>query len=289
MNKMSNLYVIDGTFYIYSGACAPMMKLTTPSGEPTTGTYLFTGEMLKLLTQKRPDMIIVALDSHAKPTFRKEIYEGYKGTRSERPDGLDVQIKRSKEIMGALGVKVIETPGFEADDIIGTVATMGEKAGHQVIICTRDKDLLQLVTPNVTIWEIKSGQTTDVVGVKEKWGIEPIQLVDFLALQGDPADNIPGVRGIGPKKAVDLIQRFGCIESIYEKLHMVTGKLRDTLFEGKNMALLSKKLATIVRDAPIDTTLEDMIWRGPTMSKIVPLFNELGFRKHLATVQGNWR
>jgi DNA polymerase-1 len=141
----------------------------------------------------------------------------------------------------------------------------------------------------VTIWEIKSGQTTDVVGVKEKWGIEPIQLVDFLALQGDPADNIPGVRGIGPKKAVDLIQRFGCIESIYEKLHMVTGKLRDTLFEGKNMALLSKKLATIVRDAPIDTTLEDMIWRGPTMSKIVPLFNELGFRKHLATVQGNWR
>ena len=266
-----------------------MMKLTAPSGEPTTGTYLFTGEMLKLLTQKRPDMIVVALDSHEKPTFRKEIYEGYKSTRSERPDGLDVQIRRSKEIMEALGVKVIETPGFEADDIIGTVATMGEEAGHQVIICTRDKDLLQLVTPNVTVWEMKSGQRTDVAGVKEKWGIEPIQMVDFLALQGDSADNIPGVRGIGPKRAVDLIHQFGCVESIYENLHTVTGKLRDNLFEGKCMAFISKKLATIVRDIPIDATLEDMVWRGPTMSKVVPLFNELGFKKHLSTVQGNWR
>lgn len=266
-----------------------MMKLTSPTGEPTTGTYLFTGEILNLLAQKRPEWMVVAFDSHDKPTFRKGIYEGYKGNRGARPNDLDIQIHRSIEIMDALGVKVISTPGYEADDIIGTVAMIGEQAGHQVVICTRDKDLVQLVTPNVKIWEMKSGQWTDVQDVKEKWGFEPHQMIDFLALQGDSSDNIPGVRGVGPKKALELLQRFGSIEKIYDGLHTIPGKLQEKLLKGKDMAFLSKKLTTILRDAPIGATLEDMKWQGLLMSKVTSLFTELGFRKHLSMVQGNWR
>jgi len=286
---MGTVYVIDGNYYLYAACFAPMMKLTSPAGEPTTGTYLFTGEILNLLAQKRPEWIVVAFDSHDKPTFRKEIYESYKGTRGERPDDVDVQIHRSTEILDALGVKVISTPGYEADDIIGTVATMGEQAGHQVVICTRDKDIVQLITPNVKIWEMKSGEWTDVQGVKEKWGFEPIQMIDFLALQGDSSDNIPGVRGVGPKKALDLIKKFRCIERIYDGLNTIPGKLQETLLKGKDMAFLSKKLTTILRDAPIGATLEDMKWLGLLMSKVTSLFTEIGFRKHLSMVQGNWR
>jgi len=286
---MSTVYIVDGSFYLYSGALAPMMKLTSPSGEPTTGTYCFTGEILTVLSRCRPEYIAVAFDSHEKKTFRKGIYEGYKGNRGERPDDIDIQIRRSTEIMDALGVKVISTPGYEADDIIGTVTTMAEQAGHQVVISTKDKDLCQLVSSNVKIWEIKSEKWTDVAGVKERWGLEPVQMIDFLALQGDPSDNIPGVRGVGPKTALELLKKYGSIEHIYDGLHTVTGKLRDKLFEGRQMAFLSKKLATIVRDAPIGVTLEDIKWQGILMSKVRAVFEELGFKKHMSTVEGNWR
>lgn len=286
---MSTAYAIDGSYYLYSAALAPMMKLTSPSGEPTTGTHCFTGEILRLLARCRPEYIVVAFDSHEKKTFRKGIYEGYKGNRGERPDDIEVQIRRSTEIMDALGVKVISTPGYEADDIIGTVTTMAEQAGHQVVICTKDKDLCQLVSPNVKIWEMKSEQWIDEAAVKAKWGLEPVQMVDFLALQGDPSDNIPGVYGVGPKKALDLLQRFGSIEHIYDGLHTITGSLRNKLFEGRQMAFLSKKLATIVRDAPIGAVLEDMRWQGLLMSKVRAIFEELGFKKHMSTVEGNWR
>lgn len=286
---MSTVYIIDGSYYLYSGAFAPMMKLTSPSGEPTTGTFLFTGEIIGLLAMKRPDYIVVAFDSHEAPTFRKLIYEDYKGNRGDRPDDIEIQIKRSTEIMEALGVKVLATPGYEADDIIGTVSKMAEDAGHQVEICTKDKDILQLVTPNVTVWELKSSSRMDVQDVRDRWGLEPIQMIDFLALQGDPSDNIPGVRGVGPKKALDLIHKFGSIEKIYDGVQTVPGKLREQLIQGREKAFLSKKLATIVRDAPIGVTLEDMKWQGLLMSKVRSLFEELGFRKHLSTVEGNWR
>lgn len=286
---MRTVFIVDGSYYLHSGIFAPKMKLTSPSGEPTTGTYVFTGEILSLLASRRPEYIVVTFDSGERPLLRQQVFEQYKGNRGPCPEELQVQIKRSTEIMDALGVKVLSVPYYEADDVIGTVSKLAEDLGHQVEICTKDKDILQLVTPNVTVWEIKSNSRMDVRDVQDKWGLEPVQMIDFLALQGDSADNIPGVHGIGPKKALDLIHQFGTLEKIYDGIQTIPGKLREMLVKGRDSAFLSKKLATIVRDVPIGVSLEDLKWQGFLMSKVRSLFEELGFRKHMSTVEGNWR
>jgi len=286
---MGLAYIIDGYYYLYSSFLASNLQLTSPKGEPTTATHIFTGEILNLIRHEKPDMLAVTLDSPAK-TFRKEIYTHYKGTRPDgMPPDLQIQVARMIDILEAFNIPVYRMDGYEADDIIGTLAKKLVNAGHQVRICTKDKDMCQLVGPNVSIYEMKSKKELTVLGVYEKYGLKPNQFVDFLALQGDASDNIPGVYGIGAKGALKLIQEYGTLESLYNNVWQIKGKLREKLVAGKSNALLSQKLATIERNVPIEVKIEDMVWTIPNFAKLIPLFEELGFEKHLNTIYSTWR
>jgi len=281
-------YVIDGYYYLYSSFFASKIQLTSPKGEPTTATHIFTGEILNLIQYEKPNLLAVALDSPGR-TFRKEIYPQYKGGRPDSmPDDLQIQVKRMVEILEALNIPVFRKEGFEADDLIGTLTKQLVNAGYKVVICTRDKDMNQLISPDVNVYEMKTKSLIDVRDVHEKYGLKTSQFIDFLAIQGDASDNIPGVFGVGARGATKLLQDWGTLESIYNNIWQVKGKLREKLVAGKSNAFLSKKLATIDRNVPIDVNIEKLRWTEPNFDKLLPIFTELGFEKHLNTVHSIW-
>ncbi|MEJ2616562.1 MAG: 5'-3' exonuclease H3TH domain-containing protein [Ignavibacteriaceae bacterium] len=195
--------------------------LITSKGEPTSAVYGFLNQLMKILEDTKPDYIAVAFDSHGK-TFRHEQYEGYKASRSVMPDDMKPQIETMKDIIEALNIPIYILPKYEADDIIGTAVCMAEKHGLESYVITPDKDFNQLVTDKVKL--IRPGKTAeeivtyDVEKVKEEFGFEPDQMIDYLALIGDKSDDIPGIAGIGPKTAIPLIQKYGSIEGIYEHI-----------------------------------------------------------------------
>ena len=284
---MKTLYIIDGYLWVYTSIYAGMKNpLTSPSGEPTTGTYTFTKTLLKLLRDLKPDMLCVAMDSPVQ-TFRKQLYEDYKNNRKKDDlDGFDTQLKRIEQILKALEIPVYHAPGYEADDIIGTIV---DKAYHEfednseVIICTRDKDVLQLLDERYSGFAVKvldahKGKITEEKDVLEKYGVRSFQFVDFLALQGDSSDNVPGVPGIGPKKAAALLQEWGGPEAIYNNLDKIGGKLAEKLDEGREMFNLSKDLVTIRRDVPMNFSFDDMVVKDLDWNKLNPIFSELGFQ-----------
>ena len=280
-------YVIDGYYYLYSSFLASKVHLTAPTGEPTTATHIFTGEILNLLQHEKPDLLAVALDSPGK-TFRKKIYPQYKGGRGDMPEDLQIQVKRMVEILEAFNIPIFRVEGFEADDLIGTLTKKLVNEGCHVRICTRDKDMVQLIGPDVSIYEMKTKKLLDVKAVHEKYGLKASQFVDFLALQGDVSDNIPGVSGVGAKGATKLLQEWGSLESVYNNVWQVKGKLREKLVAGKSNAFLSKKLATIDRNVPINVDLEVLQIKEPNFNKLLPIFMELGFETHLNTIHSIW-
>lgn len=285
---MKNLFLIDLYLWIYTSAFAGTKEeLKSPSGEITTGTYVFFKTFLKMLRNHQPDMICVASDCHAK-TFRKQMYEKYKNNRPEAmPEGMSQQIKRTKEILNIMGIPVYEMPGYEADDIIGTVVDKIEKSDEdiKIIICTRDKDAIQLLREDkVEMLDINKGNKTIFSDIIKKWGVTPIQFVDFLALQGDPSDNVPGVKGIGPKTAVELLKEWGSLDRIFRNNEFenhipiaATPKVCEKLINQKEMCLFSKNLVTIRRDVPIEINFEDMKVKEFDWNKLNSIFEELGF------------
>lgn len=275
---MKNLMVLDLYLWLYTSYYAGTKEeLKSPSGEITTGTYVFFKTFLKMLRTYQPGMICVASDCPAK-TFRKQMYEHYKNNRPEAmPEGMSQQIKRTKEILGLMGIPVYEMPGYEADDIIGTIVEKAKSEDIKITICTRDKDVIQLLNPNVDMLDINKGKRTLFSDIKEKWGVTPNQFIDFLALQGDSSDNVPGVKGIGPKKAVELLQKYGDSVNIYEHLKEIGGKAADKLCFGTIMFTLSRSLVTICREVPIEINFEDMKVKEFDWSKLNSIFEELGF------------
>ena len=176
------LYIIDGHAHIYAAYFAPMrQRLTSPSGEPTKATYIFTSAILGLMKNKKPDMLVVAMDSKG-PTFRNEMYSDYKAHRPPMPDDMPVQINRIEQILSAMNIPMLRVNGFEADDIIGTLAKKASKEGIDVYICTKDKDILQLIDDHVFGYDIKTGEVTDEAWVKAEMKISPAQFIDVLAL-----------------------------------------------------------------------------------------------------------
>lgn len=257
------LLVIDGNS-ILNRAFYGIRMLTTKDGQHTNGIYGFLTMLLKLMDITTPDGVCIAFDVK-KPTFRHEMYSGYKAQRKGMPEELAEQMQPLKDLLSALGFKIIEAPGFEADDILGTFAKMCEQSGDDCIIATGDKDSLQLVSDkvNVRIAATKMGRPEatlyDLEKIKEDFALEPKQLIDVKAIQGDTSDNIPGIKGIGQKGALDLIQRYHDLDNIYENVETIDVKpaMRKKLIEGRESAFLSRKLGKINRNVPLDVSVDD--------------------------------
>jgi len=276
------LYIIDGHAHIYAAYYAPMaQRLTSPSGEPTKASYIFTTAVAGLIKNYKPDMLVVAMDSEA-PTFRSEIYSEYKAHRPPMPDDLPIQIRRIEQILDAMNIPILRVDGFEADDIIGTIAKKAAAQGIDVYICGKDKDLFQLINDHVFLFDMKTGDRIDKKRMLQEMKITPQQFLDVLALQGDTVDNIPGVQDVGSKTALAWIQRYGSLENLFAHTNDIKGKRGDSLRDSKEKVLLSKKLVTINCDAPVEIDLEKFAVKKFDEKKLTQLFNELGFNRLLA-------
>jgi len=273
------LYIIDGHAHIYAAYYAPMrQQLTSPAGEPTKATYIFTMAVLGLIEKHQPDLLVVAMDSKER-TFRHEMYAEYKAHRPPMPEDLPVQIDRIGQILEAMRIPILRVPGFEADDIIGTLARRAAADEMDVLICSKDKDLLQLLDEHVRAFDIKSGTAIDPAAMREKMGIGPEQIVDCLALAGDAADNVPGVPLIGPKTARELIRTYGDLDKLYEHADEVKGKRGENLRNSKEQAYLSRKLVTLDCGVPIEINYDKLALHTPDREKLGALFGDLGFER----------
>lgn len=280
------LLVIDGNS-ILNRAFYGIKLLTTKDGRYTNGIYGFLTIYLKLKEECAPDAVAVAFDVKA-PTFRHRLYDGYKAQRKGMPAELAQQLPVLKELLGALGIKTVEMPGWEADDILGTFARLCT-GDNQCFAATGDRDSLQLVNDNVTVLlaSTKMGRPLSVrynkAKIAEEYGVEPAQLIEIKALMGDSSDNIPGVAGIGQKTAGDLIQRFGSIDKIYEEIETADIKqaVKDKLKADKEMAYLSRTLGTISTEVPLDTALENYIPQQPDTYEVTRIMADLEMFKLL--------
>jgi DNA polymerase-1 len=275
MAEKEILYLIDGSSYIYRAYYA-IRHLSSPKGFPTNALYGFTQMLLKVLKDRKPDHVAVVFDL-GRQTFRTELYPEYKANRSAMPDDLVPQIAPIKEMVRAFNIPVLEKQGFEADDIIGTIARECEKAGMAVVVVTGDKDLMQIVTANVTLLDTMKDQVSGIPEVLERFGVEPERVVEILGLAGDTSDNIPGVPGVGEKTALKLIQEFGSLDALLERAAKVKGKTGERIREFADQARLSRKLATIDRHTPVDYRYEDLAASPPDTKRLADLFREYGF------------
>ncbi len=280
------LYIIDGHAHIYAAHFAPMkQQLSSPSGEPTKATYVFTTMLLGLIDKNKPDLLAVAMDSPA-PTFRSKVFAEYKANRPPMPEELPVQVERIKEILAAMRIPVLCLDGYEADDIIGTLAKKAAADGFDVRICSKDKDILQLVGGRICVHDIKKDEITDTETMKEKMGITPAQIVDCLALEGDAIDNVPGVPLIGEKTARELIRQYGDLDNLYAHADEIKGKRGENLRNSKDLAYMSRGLVTLDFNVPMDFDYETLALQEPDRDKLAEIYARLGFSRLLGQLDG---
>jgi DNA polymerase-1 len=287
---MKKLILIDGNALIHRSFHA-LPPLTTRKGELVNAVYGFCSILLKVINELKPDYIAAAFDLAA-PTFRHIEYKEYKAKRPKAPDELYEQIPRAKEILQGFGIPVLEKQGFEADDIIGTVAKKMGKKDLETLVITGDLDTLQLINDKLKIYTLKRGLTDTIIytkkEVRERYGLKPEQMIDYKGLRGDPSDNIPGVRGIGEKGACVLLKEFGTLENVYKNIDKIKSKsIVEKLKLNKKMAFFSKKLATIRKNVPIKINLKQLDWQKHfNIDKVKKTFEELGFHTLLKRLPG---
>ena len=277
------LYLVDGhalAYRAYFALAATGSRFQTKAGEPTAATFGFINVILSIMEKERPEYLAVAFDTGR--TFRNDTFEEYKATRAKMPDELRLQIERIRELVDAFCFPRLETEGYEADDVLGTIAKQAVEKGMTVKIITGDRDLLQLVTDRiiVNLPGVKLSDSTDYFPdqVMEKLGVRPEQVVDYKALVGDPSDNIPGVRGIGQKTAESLLNKYPTLDEIYGHLDEIGGRVKTMLEEHKQEAYMSYDLARIRTDAPISLEIEQARTDSIDLPKVTALFNQLEFR-----------
>ena len=250
MTQKKTIYLIDGTAYIHRAYHA-IRGLTNSKGLPTNAVFGFTRMLIRLIEERRPSYAGMFFDAKG-PTFRHAIYSEYKANRPPMPEEMAVQIPHIKKVTSAFNLPIIEMQGYEADDLIGTIARIAEMKGFHVVMITGDKDFLQLVTEKSTIWDPMKESATDKNTIIDQFGIEPYQMIDVQGLCGDTADNIPGVPGIGMKTAVSLIKTFNSMQALYENIETITKKKqRENLENFKDQAFLSRRLVTINTAVPV--------------------------------------
>ncbi len=279
MTKKEKLFLIDGNSYCYRAFYA-IKELRNSKGKPTNAVYGFILMLKKLLEKEKPAYIGVAFDLKG-PTFRHEQFEDYKAHRKPMPDDLVSQMSLIKDIISAYNIPIFEKQGFEADDVLATIAKKMSREGIEVYIVTGDKDMLQVVDKNIKVYSAhKDDFIYDSEAVKERFsGLGPENITDFIALAGDAADNIPGVAGIGEKTAVELIKEFGSLDNLYKNLDKIKSEPRKKMLsEQEDNARMSKELATVDSDVPIEIDAGVMAVRGPDSEKLLDIFKELEFK-----------
>lgn len=274
---MERLFIIDGNSLV-NRAYYAMPFLTNREKQPSGAVFGFANLLTKLIVEKRPDYIAVCFD-HARKTFRNEIYADYKGTRKPAPEDLIVQFKPIKDMLKIMGIKVFEQEGIEADDIIGTIA---KHSGVENVLVSGDRDLLQLIDPNTRVWLTRKGvsevEDFDEILLKQKMGLVPSGIIDLKALMGDSSDNIPGIPGVGEKTALSLLEKYGDLEGIFKNEEQISGKLGEKVRENHEIAIMSKKLATIKTDCDIDFSLEECKFNFPFSQNVRDFFEQWDFR-----------
>ncbi len=284
--------LIDGNSLVYRAFYALPTTLALSSGEVTNAVYGFTAMLIRLLIDEEPDVVSVAFDSRG-PTFRHLQYEDYKAHRKPAPDELHAQFPLVKEVLSALAIPIFELKGYEGDDILATLAASGAAAGDDVIVVTGDRDAFQMISDdNVRVMTTRKGITDIVIYDREKvierYGVTPEQVPDFLALKGDPSDNIPGVPGVGDKTAAKLIQEYGTIEALYEQVEDISREnLRESLVANKEEAEISKKLAILDTKVPLDGDLKDTRVGEWDIANVRKVFLKLEFRTLLDRFETN--
>jgi len=273
--ERETLYLLDGSSYIYRAYFA-IRHLSSPNGFPTNALYGFTQMLLKVMKDRAPAHVAVIFDA-GKITFRNELFPAYKATRSAMPEDLALQIEPIKQMVRAFNIPALELPGFEADDIIGTIAKKCEEKGMACVVVTGDKDLMQIVSEHVTLLDTMKDKSFGVPEVREKFGVGPERVVDVLALWGDASDNIPGVPGIGEVTARKLLQEFGSLDELLARAGEVKGKTGERLVEFADQARLCRTLATIDCRVPIDYSIDDFAVTPPDNRRLSALFREYGF------------
>lgn len=277
------LYVVDLSGYVFRAYHA-LAPLTSPTGEPTHAVYGTVTMVERLLRQRRPRRLAVAMDSRT-PSFRKEIFPDYKANRAAPPEDLQIQFPRIAAVMEALALPILQQDGLEADDLVATAVRLARERGLRVVIVSADKDLMQLVGEDVVQWDTMRDRVVGPAEVRERFGIEVAQLGDLLALMGDSSDNIPGVPSIGPKTARDLLLEHGSLEGLYAGVDRVSrAKLREALLTHREQAWLSRRLVSLRGDAPVDPDLERLRPGLPDLDRLRALYAELGFLRLLATL-----
>ncbi|MCM2282599.1 MAG: DNA polymerase I, partial [Bdellovibrionaceae bacterium] len=283
---MKRLYLVDVSSMFFRAFYA-IRPLSNQAGMPTNAIYGFVSMTVKLLREIKPDYMVFCFD-RPEPSFRKGLDPRYKANRTEMPEDLVPQVPYIRRVSEAMGVPCMDRQGFEADDLIGTLTSWGRERDMEVVIVSGDKDFGQLVRPHVTIYDTMKDIRYDSAGVVEKWGIEPRKMRDYLALVGDSSDNVPGVRGIGPKGACKLLAEFDSLEDIYKNLDKIdSASLRKKLEEGRDEAFLSQKLVTIVENIDFDIRPEDLRLKPIERESLHTLLMDLDFKSFAKTLLGD--
>ena len=278
---MKKIVLVDGNNLLFRSYYATAYTgniMRNKEGFPTNGVYGFVNMINKIISEEKPEYMMVAFDIGK--TFRHEKYERYKDGRRETPDDLKVQFPVAKKILTAMGIKYLECAGYEADDIIGTISMWCEKdPEYEALIVSSDKDLLQLISDETVVKLLK---TKDYIWMDKKtfndtYGFDPIHMIDLKALMGDSSDNIPGVKGIGEKRAIKLVSEYKTIDNIYENIDKIKGATQIKLIDGKEDAYYSKDLVTIYREVPLDITFDDLLYKGENADELIDIYNDLGF------------
>jgi DNA polymerase-1 len=282
------LLLIDGSSYIFRAFFA-LPPLSNSRGTPTNATLGFTNMLLKMIKEFHPKLLAVAFDARG-PSFRNEVYSAYKANRPAMPERLSLQIPYIKQIVEGFKIAILEREGYEADDLIGTIARRAVGEGYPVQVITGDKDIFQLIDTDITTLDTMKNKSFGIKEVRDRFGVEPNQLVDLLALAGDAIDNIPGVPGIGLKTAATLIREFGSLENLLTNVEEVAkSSVREKLIAFADQARLSRQLATIDRDVPLDCRLEDFLFSGEVKEDLKDIFKELEFTKLLRELPASER
>ncbi len=287
---MARLFLLDGTALAYRAHFAMQRSgLTTPEGKPIGATYGFTTTLRRILDVEKPDRIAVAFDPPG-DTFRHARYSEYKATRQKMPDELFTQLDHFRDVVRAHGIPVFEVPGFEADDVIGTLTVQAAAQGHDVLIVTGDKDFMQLVSDRVTLYNVFKPNVDLVLesfdAVQAKFKTDPAHVIDVLAIMGDSSDNVPGVKGIGEVGAVKLIEQFKTVDELIRRVDEVKGKAKEHILRDMEMLKLSRELVTIRTDVPLDPGLESIVAPDPDPKKLIALFHRFGFQSLAQKVSG---
>ncbi|HPU29348.1 MAG TPA: DNA polymerase I [Syntrophorhabdaceae bacterium] len=276
LSRSKKIFLVDGHSYLYRAFFATP-HLSNSVGLPTNAIYAFINMIKKLIKSHSPDVLAVAFDSKA-PSFREEIFKEYKAQRPPMPDNLSIQIPYVKKIISAMRFEVLEKEGYEADDIIGTIVKSLEGVDAQIWIITGDKDMMQLVTDRVFLYDTMKNAVIGAKEVEERFGIPPCRMIDFLALTGDTSDNIPGVSGIGDITAKSLVNEFGSLENIYKNIDKIKrDSVKKKLINGKDSAFMSKALATIKTDCPVDFNIFNCEVKKEDTDALRVLYRELEF------------